>query len=410
MQRFLATAICLATMGSMATASAQNVRLAVVEPQSGPVANVGVPSSKTMNYFADAFNAKGSLPGGGKFEILTFDNKASPQDSLVILKDLIDKDIRYVYQNTSSAVAAALSEAVKKHNTRNPEKPVMLLNGGSLEPSLTESLCQPYFFRFFPHTGMVMAGLVKHISKDPSIKKVYLLNQDYSFGKSVSEAARDLLKKARPDVQIVADEFHPMQKVQDFSPYAAKIKASGADAVITGNWSGDLSLLIKASKEAGLNTRFYTIFGGAFGSPAAIGLAGGGTVMEASIYHPSLAVENKNVNLEQEYLNFKKKHDSDLWFLHHETILGMLTTAMKKAGSTDPKKVAPALSGMEYQGSLGKVTMRATDHQMQHPMYVSVYTRSAKYDIEKSGVGWKTLVTLEPDEVMQPTSCKMGPF
>lgn len=132
--------------------------------------------------------------------------------------------------------------------------------------------------------------------------------------------------------------------------------------------------------------------------------------MEASIYHPSLAVENKNLGLEQEYLNFKKKHDSDLWFMHHETILGMLTTAMKKAGSTDPKKVAPALSGMEYQGSLGKVTMRATDHQMQHPMYVSVYTRSAKYDIEKSGVGWKTLVTLEPDEVMQPTSCKMGPF
>ena len=410
MHKFVVNAIGLVAFCFLAVASAQNVRIAVIEPQSGPVANVGVPSSTTMNYFADAFNAKGGLPGGVKFEVLTFDNKASPQESLVILKDVIDKDIRYVYQNTSSAVGVALAEAVKKHNARNPDKPVMLLNGGSLEPSLTEELCQPYFFRFFPHTAMVMAGLAKHIASDPAIKKVYLLNQDYSFGKSVSDAARDLLKKVRPDIQVVGDEFIPLQKVKDFSPYIPKIKASGADAVITGNWSGDLSLLIKASKEAGLQTRFYTIFGGAFGSPSAIGLAGDGVVIEASIYHPSIAVEKKMPVLEQEYLNFKKKYDMDLWFLHHETILGMLTQAMKKTGSTDPKKVAPALSGMEYEGTLGKVTMRAADHQLQQPMWVSVYTRSAKYDIEKSGVGWKTLMTLEPKEAMQPTICKMGSF
>ena len=308
MRRLTALVLGLATLGLAAVtpATAQNVRLAVVEPQSGPVANVGVPSSKTMNYFADRMNASGGLPGGAKWEVLTFDNKASPQETLVILKDLIDKDIRYVYQNTSSAVGAALSDAVKKHNARNADKPIMLLNGGSLEPSLTESLCHPYFFRFFPHTGMLMAALTRHLAGDTAIKKVYLFNQDYSFGKSVSESARDMLKKARPEVQIVGDEFHPLQKVQDFSPYVAKIKASGADAVITGNWSGDLSLLVKAAKEAGLAVRFYTIFGGAFGSASAIGLSGDGTVIEAAIYHPSLAVERKMPALEQLYVDFKK--------------------------------------------------------------------------------------------------------
>lgn len=395
---------------SLASAYAQNVRIAVIEPQSGPVANVGVPSSKTMNYFAEQFNAKNSLPGNGKFEILTFDNKASPQESLVILKDVIDKDIRYIYQNTSSAVGVALTEAVRKHNARNPEKPILFVNGGSTEPSLTQALCHPYFFRFFPHTDMIMAGLVRHIASDPSVKNVYLINQDYAFGKSVSDAAKAQLAKARPDIKIVGDEFHPLQRVKDFSPYIAKIKSSGADAVISGNWSGDLSQLIKASKEAGLSARYYTFFGGAFGSPSAIGEAGAGVVLEAAIYHPSLAVEDKNPTLEQTYVDIKKKHDMDLWFLHHETILGMLSQAMKKVGSTDPKKVAPAMAGMEYNGRLGKVTMRAADHQLQQPMYVSVFTRGVKYDIENSGLGWKTLLKLDAKEVAQPSTCKMGPY
>jgi len=395
---------------SLVSAYAQNVRIAVIEPQSGPVANVGVPSSKTMKYFAEEFNAKASLPGNGKFEIVTFDNKASPQESLVVLKDVIDKDIRYIYQNTSSAVAVALTEAVKKHNARNPEKPILFVNGGSTEPSLTQALCHPYFFRFFPHTDMIMAGLVRHIANEPSVRKVYLINQDYAFGKSVSDAAKAQLAKSRPDIAIVGDEFHPLQKVKDFSPYIAKIKASGADAVISGNWSGDLSQLIKASKEAGLDVRYYTFFGGAFGSPAAIGEAGAGVVLEASIYHPSLAVEDKNPTLEQTYLDVKKKHDMDLWYLHHETILGMLGQAMNKTASTDPKKVAPALAGMEYNGRLGKVTMRAADHQLQQPMFVSVFTRGAKYDIEKSGLGWKTLLKLDAKEVIQPSTCKMAAY
>ena len=40
--------------------------------------------------------------------------------------------------------------------------------------------------------------------------------------------------------------------MKDFAPYVAKIKASGADTVITGNWGNDLSLLVKAAKDAGL--------------------------------------------------------------------------------------------------------------------------------------------------------------
>ena len=76
----------------------------------------------------------------------------------------------------------------------------------------------------------------------------------------MTRAAKEYLKRKRPDIEIVGDDLHPIAQVKDFSPYVAKIKASGADTVITGNWGSDLSLLIKAAKDAGLTANFYTYY------------------------------------------------------------------------------------------------------------------------------------------------------
>src|SRR5438045_8458330 len=94
-----------------------------------------------------------------------------------------------------------------------------------------------------------------------------------------------MLAEKRSDIKIVGDELHPLQKVQDFSPYIAKIKASGADTVITGNWSNDLVLLIKAGKDAGLKVTWETYYGGAPGSVTAIGEAGIGSLKQVSEWH-----------------------------------------------------------------------------------------------------------------------------
>ena len=82
--------------------------------------------------------------------------------------------------------------------------------------------------------------------------------------------AREMLKEQRPDIEIVGDELHPLVKITDFSPYIAKIKASGADTVITGNWGPDFSLLLKAAADAGLQVNWYTYYAGAVGGPTAV--------------------------------------------------------------------------------------------------------------------------------------------
>src|SRR4029078_9517902 len=134
--------------------------------------------------------------------------------------------------------------------------------------------CSFWHFRFDADAEMKMAALTDAIAQNTHSKKVYLLNQDYAFGQAVARAAREMIPKKRPDIEIVGDELHPLGKIKDFAPYVAKIKATGADAVLTGNWGADLSLLIKAGKEAGLNVNYYTYYAGISGGPAAIGEAG----------------------------------------------------------------------------------------------------------------------------------------
>src|SRR5207253_2484988 len=144
--------------------------------------------------------------------------------------------IPFVFQGNSSGVAHAISDAVQKHNERNAGNRVLYLNYSAVDPALTNEKCHYWHFRFDAHADMKMAALTDVIAANKNIKKMYIIGQDYSFGKAVADGAVAMLGKKRPDIQIVGNELHPIGKVKDFSPYVQKIVASGADAVITGNW------------------------------------------------------------------------------------------------------------------------------------------------------------------------------
>ena len=135
---------------------------------------------------------------------------------------------------------------------------------------LTNDKCSFWHFRWDAGSDIKMEALTNYMKGVPSIKKVYLINQDYSFGQSVRADARKMLAAKRPDIEIVGDELHPLLKVTDFSPYIAKIKASGADTVVTGNWGQDIALLLKAAADAGLKVNWYTYYAGGAGGPTAI--------------------------------------------------------------------------------------------------------------------------------------------
>jgi branched-chain amino acid transport system substrate-binding protein len=394
-------------------AQAQTVKVAYIDPLSGPFAQTGEQGLAEFRFAVERINQSGRL-GKVKLEVVPFDNKVSPQESLNQLKRVIDQDIRYITQGNSSAVAGALIEAVNRHNERNPGKEILYLNYAAVDPAYTNDKCSFWHFRFDANSDMKMESLTTWMAGRKEIKKVYLLNQDYSFGHAVRKAAREMLARKRPDIQIVGDDLHPLGKVTDFAPYVAKMKAAGADSVITGNWGQDMSLLVKAGRDAGLDVTWYTYYAGGLGTPTAMGEAAAGKVKIIAEYHSNVE-NNKAAKWDADYRKQAPKGNPDFYFLRGKIMWDMFAKAIVQAKSVEPKAVALALEGMRHDGELGEVEMRRSDHQLIQPLYVLTLVKStarggpknAKIDMEGSGLAPITEARLEAYTSAQPTSCQM---
>ena len=396
----------IALLAPCALPAAEVIRIAHIDPMSGPFAVAGTALGHHTRATAEEINARGGVLGGSKFEVVLFDSKSNPQEATLALKQVIDQGIRYVTQGAGSNVAHALSEAIAKHNSRNPDATILFMNFAAQDPALTNEKCSFWHFRFDAHVDMKLDAITGYIARQKDVHRVYLLNQDYAFGQAISKAAREMLAKKRPDITIVGDDLHPLGKVKDFAPYVTKIKAAGADVVITGNWGPDLSLLIKASRDAGLGVTYYTLNAHNIGIPLTIGEAGADHVRQVFTWHANVA-DNKAEKFANDY---RKRYNEDFFYNTAKTELEMLAKAMDQAGSSDPLKVARALEGMKYQSDTGEVWMRREDHQLLQPIYLATFTKigpGVRYDAEGTGYGWRTDIRVEAADTAMPTTCRM---
>jgi branched-chain amino acid transport system substrate-binding protein len=386
--------------------TAENIRVALIEPLSGPSAAIGKAWTNHIQWAVSQINAKGGVLGGRKIEVVLFDSKASPQEALIAFKAATDQGLRHVFGTNGSHVALALTDAIAKHNARSPDKAALFLSFSGLAPELTNEKCHFWHFRFEAHADMKVDALVRQVAAQKNIAKVYLLNQDYAWGQAVRKVTRDLLGQRRPDVQIVGDDLIQLQKIKDFSPYVAKIRASGADSVLTSNWGPDLILLMRASRDAGLTTRYYTLNAHFIGTPTAIGEAGVGRLINVSAWHANIA----DGRLDQYYVDYKKQYKEEWNMLPAKTAVEMWAKAVDTAKSLEPIAVARALEGMRYDAGTGMMWMRAEDHQLMEPQYAYLFSKlgpGVKHDIENTGFGWRTEGRIETEETVLPHTCKM---
>ena len=403
----LTTALTIAA--SAFAAGADTIKIAFIDPLSGPFAGTGTNGLHQYEFAAEELvNKQGGVLDGDMFEIVPFDNKISPKESLIQLQVAIDQGIRYIAQGNSSGVANALTEAIDKHNRRNPDDRVLFLNYSAVDPALTNDKCNFWHFRFDANADIKMDALTDVIAADDSIEKVYIIGQDYSFGKAVAAAAVKFLGEKRPDIEIVGNELHPIGKVKDFTPYARKIIASGADAMITGNWGSDMVGLGKAVIEAGFDNPIYTYYAASDGITKTFGEAGEGKlklVMEGQLNPPvSDRAAAYTAKFEKQY------PDYDIGQPRIANVIEMLAKAINKAGTaTDMAKVAYALEGMEHDSIWGtKVVMRASDHQAIQDVHIMAHTaKDVKFDFDSSGYGLKVESTVKMASADSETSCKM---
>lgn len=396
-----------------AQTSAAPIKLAMIEGLSGGNANGGEAVYRNLVWALERVNERGGvqMPGGNRRMVLErYDSKGQIEEALSLLRAAIDDGAQFILQGNSSAVAAALIEAVNKHNEREPQRRVVFLNYSAVDPILTNEKCSYWHFRFDAHADMRMAALMAVLKDDKAVKSVYLLGQDYSFGQAVLREARRQLPLQRPDVQVVGEELHPLLRIKDFAPYATKIKASGADAVITGNFSNDLTLLVKAAREIGFEGKFYTFYGNALGAPAAIGEAGIGRVLAVADWLPNVPTRESEAFYQAFRARYPKPSD-DYVHMRLHLMVQALAQAIARAGTTEAAPVAAQLerANVTLGGQGG--AMRAADHQFQQPLTVGMMDRQGapgvKFDVEGSGYGFRVIRSITPAQAQQPHSCSM---
>ncbi len=410
----LAAALALPAAGWSQQGAAAPIRIAMIEGLSGPFGNTGEAVYRNLVWAVERVNARGGvkLPGGTRALALErYDSKGQNEEALSALRSAIDDGVQFVVQGNSSSTAAALIDAINKHNEREPGRRVLFLNYSAVDPILTNERCSFWHFRFDAHADMRMAALMEVIRDDKSVKSVYLMGQDYSFGQAVLREAKRQLGAQRPDVQIVGDELHPMGRVKDFLPYATKIKGSGAQAVITGNWGNDLTLLVKAAKEVGYEGKFYTFYGNALGAPAAIGDAGIGRVIAVADWLPNVPGAASEAFYQSFRARFPKPAD-DYVHMRMQLMVEALALSIEKSGSAiNMVAVANQLANgvVSLNGQGGR--MRSADHQFQQALVVGVMERQGapgvKFDVEGSGYGFRVIRQISASQAELPSTCRM---
>lgn len=395
---------------------AQPIKLALVESLSGPFANTGEAVFRNVLWATERVNARGGVrlaDGLHELVIERYDSKGQNEEALSALRAAIDSGARIIMQGNSSATAAALLDAIDKHNSRDPLRRVLYLNYSAVDPALTNERCSFWHFRFDAHADMRMAALMEVIKDDKAVHSAYLIGQDYSFGQAVLRQARRQLGMQRPDVRIVGDELHPVGRVKDFAPYAVKIKQSGAQAVITGNWGNDLMLLVKAAREAGYEGRFYTFYGNALGAPAALGDAGVGKVLAVADWLPNVPTAESRAFYQSFRQRFPRPQD-DYVHMRMQLMIEALAQSLEKAGSTDTVAVAHALEHARVQLAGRSGSMRAADHQFQQSLVVGMMDKRGSagvdFDVEGSGYGFKVVREISAARAEMPSQCQMKRF
>lgn len=344
--------------------AAETFKIAQFEPVSGPFKRNGDQYVAIFRFLVEEINERGGILGR-KVEVIVEDSQLKPDVAVrKATKDILE-GVKVILSGTGSNIASAIADLAAK------EKVICITNAAE-GAFLTGKDCNPYFFRVSPNTEQRSMAIAHFLAGKP-FRKFALINQDYSFGHEAAEGFKRRVKQFIPDSQMVADEFHPLA-LKDFAPYVSKVAALKPDVIFTANWGGDLSNLIKQSRELGIKTPLMCYYlseptdvlqkieNGAIGSWTCDGCF-------ETLRTPGVKDLVQRWRKNPAYTEFEKTPQAAL----SRTYNGMkfFFEAVKKGGSFDVDKIIHTWEGMRWEGITGQMIMRAEDHQVLLPIFVA---------------------------------------
>jgi branched-chain amino acid transport system substrate-binding protein len=343
---------------------------------SGPGALFGDPALKGAQMFVDELNAKGGVLNR-KIELVPRDTKGDANEAVRVSRELILKEnVDFLVGTLTSAEGPAVSVVAKEN------KIVFIAPIPKTDQLTAADKLHPYVFRVAANTTMEGRSAAEIVAKWP-VSKIATISPDYAYGQDVTKSFVEYIKKIKPSVQIV-DQQWPKLGEADYTPFINAQLAKKPEAVFSSLWGGHFVTFAKQAKPLGYfdAIKYNMMAVGEAGSPESTKSMGAdypvgiwGNSYDAFYWGETPAHRDYIARLSK-YL--KDEYPSS-WAVQGYIGMQFLTEAIKKAGSTDSDKVSKALLGLTIDTPTGKQTIREKDHQANRGQLYGKTVMDAKY-------------------------------
>ncbi len=388
--RVLTMVLALALAVPMTASAQKPIKVGMPIPLSGPPALFGDPASKGAQMYVDELNAKGGVLGR-KVELIIRDSKADANEAVRVAREMILKDnVDFLVGTLTSAEGPAVSVVAKEN------KIVFIAPIPKTDQLTAADKLHPYVFRIAANTTMEGRSAAEIVAKWP-VTKVATIAFDYAYGQDVTKAFVEHMKKIKPSVQIV-DQQWPKLGEQDYNPFINAQMAKKPEAIVSSIWGGFFVTYAKQGKALGMFDAVKYNFIGlgeaatpettkSMGADYPVGIWGNSY---DAFYWGETAAHREYTERISKYL--KDEYPSS-WAIQGYTGMQFLIEGIKKAGSTDSDKVAKALLGLTIDTPIGKQTIREKDHQANRGQLYGKTVKDPKYPF----------AIMKPIEYVDPT-------
>jgi branched-chain amino acid transport system substrate-binding protein len=361
-RRALLAVVCASALFLPFEAAAQKtIKVGFPMILSGPGALFGEPALKGAQMYVEEINAAGGVLGR-KFELIPRDTKGNADEAVRVSRELILKDnVDFLVGTLTSAEGPAVSTIAKEN------KVVFIAPIPKTDQLTAQANLHPYVFRTASNTTIEGRTAAEIVAKW-SVTKIATISPDYAYGQDVTKAFVEHLKKIKPGVEIV-DQQWPKLGEADYTPFINAQMAKKPDAVFSSLWGGHFLTFAKQAKPLGYFDAVKYNFIGA-GEAASIESARTmGADYPVGIWGNSYDVNNwpGGPPAHKAYIDklkaYTKQENPSSWPVTGYVAMQFLAEAIKKAASTDSDKVAKALTGLSIDTPIGKQTLREKDHQ-----------------------------------------------
>ncbi len=377
-QRLMAIIVAVALVPAAAAAQS-TIKIGFPMPLSGPASVYGVPITKGAEMAVQEINAGGGVLGK-KVELLTRDSKASADEAVRLARELIIKNgVDFLSGTLTSAEAPAVSTIAKEN------KIVFVAPTAKTIQLVAPANLHAYIFRLASNTDIDGRTGASIIAKWKDVKRVATIAPDYAYGRDAVAAAVDFLKKARPDIEIV-DQQWPKLGQSDFTPFITAQMSKKPDAVLCEVFGGDFVTLAKQAAPLGYFKMIQNRMadGGEVGTIDAAQALGKDYPygIWSDTYDPVVWPENEPPAHKAyiEHLKaFTKQEYASGWAIMGYASIMALKAGIEKAKSTKSADVAKAMLGLSFDTPIGKLTFNAKTHETDMGEYWGQMVKDDRY-------------------------------